>query len=110
MDTLNNSKSVNFIHFISSFISLTIIASIFSYRLLNSFLDNIFFPLLDLLILPDKKFHKLTTVYNSNLQKNDTEIKEDNLQYIIRPGIFLKDFITWVFVIIILYILYKITN
>lgn len=102
--------SQNFVQFISSFISLTVVASIFSYKLLNSFLDNIFFPILDLFILPDKKFHKLSTVYNANLEKNNKVIDENKLEYAIRPGIFLKDFITWVFVIIILYIIYRIGN
>ena len=119
MDYEINNISSNFLTFVTSFISLSIIASIFSYRLLNSFFDNIFFPILDLFILPDKKFHKLTKIYDINLTIEDKIESRSSLsgneslgtiQYAIRTGIFLKDFITWSFMIIILYIIYRFTN
>jgi len=104
-------QSDNFLSFITSFVSISVIASLFSYKVLNSFLDNIFFPILDLFILPDKKFHKLTTVYDNKLNKDTTNnINNNNFKYAIRPGIFLKDFITWSFIIIILYIIYRVSN
>lgn len=102
-------KVENFLSFLTSFVSISVIASLFSYKILNSFLDNIFFPILDLFILPDKQFHKLTKVYDNDLNEDKT-INNNELKYAIRPGIFLKDFITWSFIIIILYIVYRISN
>ena len=66
------SISYNFSSFIISYVSLSVIAGLFTYRVLNSFLDNIILPLLDISILPDTKFHRLTKVYNHK----KTEIKE----------------------------------
>ena len=62
----------NFSKFIISYVSLSVIAGLFTFRLLNSFLDNIILPLLDISILPDKKFHKLTKIYDHK----KTEVKE----------------------------------
>lgn len=105
---MEDSTSKNILSFITSFVSLSIIASIFSYKLLNSFLDNIFFPIIDLFILPDKNFHKLSTYYNNDLSKEPNN--NNKAIYAIRPGIFLKDFITWSFMIIILYLFYRLNN
>lgn len=108
---MEESTSKNILSFITSFVSLSIIASIFSYKLLNSFLDNIFFPIIDLFILPDKNFHKLSRYYTNDLVKETNNNNNNNKAiYAIRPGIFLKDFITWSFMIIILYLFYRLNN
>ena len=107
---MDDNTSKNILSFITSFVSLSVIASIFSYKLLNSFLDNIFFPIIDLFILPDKNFHKLSRYYNNDLIKESSNNNNNKTIYAIRPGIFLKDFITWSFMIIILYLFYRLNN
>jgi large-conductance mechanosensitive channel len=100
----------NFSSFIISYISLSVIAGLFTYRVLNSFLDNIILPLLDISILPDKKFHKLTKVYNHDKTQVKEVIKKEDIKYIIRPGIFLKELVIWCFIMMLLYIIYKLTK
>ena len=53
-----SNENLNFSSFIVSYVSLSVIAGLFSYRLLNSLLDNIILPLLDLSLLPDNMFDK----------------------------------------------------
>ena len=59
-----NNDTLNFCTFIVSYVSLSVIAGLFTYRLLNSFLDNIILPILDLTVLPETRFHKLTKAFN----------------------------------------------
>lgn len=96
--------------FIVSYISLSVIAGLFTYRLLNSFLDNILLPFLDITILPDKHFHKLTKVYNHEKKEIVPNLEENKYQYILKPGLFLKELIIWSFLMIILFMIYKFTN
>lgn len=105
-----NTENLNFSSFIISYISLSVIAGLFTYRLINSFLDNILFPLLDISILPDKKFHKLTKTYNNLKQEINSNISNENFVYVIKPGIFLKELIIWCFIMLILYILFRISK
>ncbi len=62
--------SKNFSQFLISYVSLSVIAGLFTFRLINSLLDNIILPSLDISVLPDQKFHKLTKVYNHNKKKS----------------------------------------
>ena len=98
MNNLNNDKKVNFISFIVSYVSLSVIAGLFSYRLLNSLLDNIVLPLLDITILPETKFHKLTKTYSHNKKIINNNFKKENYIYIFQPGIFLKELVIWCFI------------
>ena len=112
MEKYNNTvQSKNFGQFLISYISLSVIAGLFSYRLINSLLDNVILPILNISILPDKKFHKLTKVYNYNKKNisNDKYIKNESYLYVFKPGIFLKELIIWCSIMIILYIFYKIS-
>lgn len=104
--------SKNFGQFLISYISLSVIAGLFTFRLINSLLDNIILPALDISILPDQKFHKLTKVYNHKKKEvtSDEYIKEDSFVYIFKPGIFLKELVIWCFMMIILYLLYRVSN
>jgi large-conductance mechanosensitive channel len=104
------SISYNFSSFIVSYVSLSVIAGLFTYRVLNSFLDNIILPLLDISILPDTKFHRLTKVYNHKKTEIKEIIKKQDIQYVISPGIFLKELIIWCFMMMLLYIIYKLTK
>ena len=102
----NLNSKVNFMSFIVSYVSLSVIAGLFTYRLLNSLLDNIILPLLDISILPDKKFHKLTKTYNYKKENINNIFKKEEYIYIFKPGIFLKELVIWCFIMLFLYFIY----
>jgi hypothetical protein len=95
-----------YISFITSFVSLSVIGGIFSYRLINSFLAFVLFPCLNTL-LPDDSFDRM----NLNLNKNLINIKsseksgEKSKFPSISIGYFIKELIIWVTVMSILYTL-----
>lgn len=105
-----SNENLNFSSFIVSYVSLSVIAGLFSYRLLNSLLDNIILPLLDLSLLPDNKFHKLTKIYNHNKNEINNKPKKEETVYVIRPGMFLKELIIWCSMMLILYTIYSFSN
>lgn len=102
-------KNFNFSSFITSYVSLSVIAGLFTYRLLNSLLDNIILPLLDISILPETKFHKLTKTYNYNKKEINNGINNNNYVYVVQPGIFIKELIIWCFMMLVLYFIYSIS-
>lgn len=117
MDFINNnisssSNKQNFYEFLLSNISITVIAGIFSYRLINSFFDYIIFPLLDITILPDKEFAKFSKSFSQD--KHEEDIKDildyyNNNKCVFRFGLFIKELIMWLIVMIILFIIYRFT-
>ena len=105
-------NNLSFIQFTLSNISVSIIAGLFTYRIINSFLDNILFPYLDLTILPDKKFLRLTQTFkkkHNNITAIPTDFKYLNKssKYTVRFGLFLKDLIIWIIVMFLLYLIYN---
>ena len=107
---MNDTNNLYFSSFILSYVSLSVIAGLFTFRLLNSFLDNIMLPILDLTILPDIKFHKLTKSYNNRKTEIKSNINNSEYVYVIRPGMFLKELIIWCFMMLLLYYLYRLTR
>jgi len=110
MDEINSPQKLNFITFIVSYISLSVIAGLFSYRLLNSFMDNILLPLLDFTLLPDSKFHKFTKVYNNNKENIKNNFNKSEYVYVFKPGLFIKEIVIWCFIMIFLYFIYMKTQ
>lgn len=108
MNEIDKSK-LTFSSFIISYVSLSVIAGLFTYRLLNSFLDNIVLPILDFTILPETKFHKLTKTYDYKKNEINPSIEKDKYVYIVRPGLFIKELIIWCFIMLILYFIYYIS-
>lgn len=106
----DQNKKLNFYSFVLSYVSLSVIAGLFTYRLLNSFLEDIILPLLDISILPQTKFHKLSKTYNHEKKEIDNPHLKDNYIYMIKPGLFLKELIIWCFMMLLLYFLYRVTN
>lgn len=90
--------SKGYFSFVTSFISLSVIGGIFSYRFINSFLSDILFPCLNISILPDDTFNKMN-VYTGN----QPETKKSTKGNTIRIGTFLKEMLMWVIVMTILY-------
>lgn len=109
---LSNSgtKILNFSSFIISYVSLSVVAGLFTYRLLNSFLDNILFPIIDLTILPETKFHKLTKTYNHKKEKINQNFKKEEYIYVVRPGAFIKELVIWCLIMLVLYCIYRFSN
>jgi len=103
-------NTLTFSAFILSYISLSVVAGLFTYRLVNSLLDHIILPLLDISVLPEKKFNKFTKVYNYKKKEIKKPIKNKDYMYVIRPGIFFKDLIIWCFIMISLYLIYRISK
>ena len=106
-------NDITFTNFILSYVSLSVIAGLFTFRLLNSFLDNILLPLLDLTCIPNYKFEKLSKIYNINREviKNEKyKINKKDYVNIFKPGIFLKELIIWCVIMIILYLIAKNVN
>ena len=103
-------KILSFSEFIISYVSLSVIAGLFTYRVLNSFFDNILFPIVDLTILPDKKFLQLSLIYDSN--RNELEnpsFNNSDYHVSIRFGLFIKELIIWMIIMTLLYMLYNIS-
>jgi large-conductance mechanosensitive channel len=103
-------ETLNFSSFIISYVSLSVIAGLFTFRLLNSLLDNIILPILDITVLPETKFHKLTKTYNHKKKEITNNIEKDKYIYIIRPGLFIKELIIWCFMMLLLYFIYRISK
>lgn len=106
----SGNKTFNFSSFIVSYVSLSVVAGLFTYRLLNSFLDNILFPIIDLTILPETKFNKLTKTYNHKKEQINPDFKKEEYMYVIRPGAFIKELIIWCFIMLVLYCIYRFSN
>lgn len=109
----NPSKEITFTSFLLSYVSLSVIAGLFTFRLLNSFLDNILSPLLDLTCVPNYKFDKLNKIYNVNrevVKDNKYKISKNDYVNIFKPGMFLKELIIWCIIMIILYLIAKNVN
>lgn len=109
---LSNSgtKIFNFSSFITSYVSLSVVAGLFTYRLLNSFLDNILFPIIDLTLLPETRFHKLTKTYNHKKEQINQNFKQEEYIYVVRPGSFIKELVIWCFIMLVLYCIYRFYN
>ena len=105
-----DNKILNFSSFIISYVSLSVIAGLFTFRILNSLLDNILLPILDISVLPETKFHKLTKIYNHEKKEINNNIEKDKYMYVIRPGLFLKELVIWCFMMLLLYFVYRITK
>ena len=110
MNEQNTQQTFTFIQFIISYVSLSVIAGLFTYRLLNSLMDNIILPLLDITVLPDTKFHKLTSVYNHKKQNIENNFNKKEYVFIFRPGLFIKELVIWCFMMIVLYLIYRVTQ
>ena len=80
--------------YLIQWISFTVIGGIFTYRMIDSFLNNIFLPALDI-TLPNSFFSKLCP---ENINEEEKKIM---------PGIFLKEFVIWFVIINLLYLASK---
>jgi hypothetical protein len=98
---------------ITSSISLTLITSIFTYRLINALLEYIIFPILNIAIDPDEKMCKLNFTFKTgknNGQKRllvNPDAEMTTPTYDILLGGFLKELIIWILYMVIVFILFN---
>ena len=102
---LKSNNNENFLSYIFSYLTISVIAGLVTFRVINALLDYIVLPILDITVLPNYKFEKLTISFDKNKQN----IKNKSKNYInnIRIGLFLKELIIWLLSMIILYFIYK---
>jgi len=107
-----DNTELSFISFVTSYVSLSTIAGLISFRLLNSLLDNIVFPVIDLTLLPSQRFNKIARFYN--YKKEEIKIKNKNnkneFNNVINIGGFIKELIIWTITMVVLYFIYTITK
>lgn len=90
-------------------ITVTAIGSIFTFAMVNKFRDCIFDPLAIYILPPESfdfmkvKLHDILPSPNVNLTGKDSENKGS---YTLNFGLFFRETLIWLFMVIILYILY----
>ena len=91
-----------------NFITLSSIGSIFTFALIGSFRENIFDKIMSF-FLPHESFDfmkvylpDIETTFNSNPLNPQNEMKEPS---VIHFGVFVRETIIWIFMILLLYIL-----
>ena len=107
----------SFVKYILSSLSLTVIISVFIVRIFNSFLENILYPILNILIDPNEQICDLnvsfTTGKDGNIKKLqfNPDAKPKNPTYDILIGSFLKELIIWFIAMFMIYFFHtKITK
>ncbi len=100
---------MNYISFVISWISLSVIGGLFTYRLINTILEYLILPILDLSILPSDHFSKLNIGLNEDRQIPQctfiTLTTKNPIKYRIELGTILREFIIWFLAITILYLI-----
>jgi large-conductance mechanosensitive channel len=99
--------SESFLEFLRLYISIATIAGIFTFKLLNSLVDNILNPLLSI-ILDESDYYKLNFKIDSNYQViKISNIVHKHKYYEFGIGILLRDFIIWLTSMLTLYFISK---
>jgi large-conductance mechanosensitive channel len=94
----------NFLTFLQTYVGISVIAGIFTFKLISSFMENIINPILDYFIKQDKFKH-----FNIIINDDGTQIKatpatsNTELIYRLNFGQLLRDIIIWLISMIILY-------
>jgi len=102
-----------FVDYVTSSISIALIASIFTYRLINSLLEYVLLPILNIFIDPDENISKLNFTFktgkNNRTRKlaSNPDANTDSPTYDILCGAFLKEVIIWFVFMIILYFMWS---
>ncbi len=93
-----------------SLISLTIIASVFTYRLLNAFMEYIIIPIINILIDPNEDISSLNFTFHTGKNHRDKKIfynpdidTGSSPSYDIMLGTFIKEIIIWLIVMTVIY-------
>ena len=90
----------DFYSFIFSWVSLSIIGGLFTYRILNALLEYIIFPLAYISTDPKSKLSDLDFNYDVNTGFSVNPEKENN---VVRLGSFIKELLIWLVFMVILF-------
>ena len=94
----------NFLDFLSNNVSISVIAGIFTFRLISSILENIINPLMNI-ILNENTFYS----YNLTIDQDDKVVLTDpvynlsHAKYYFGFGVVLRELIIWIIAMFILY-------
>lgn len=102
---------MNFIQFLIEYVSISVIAGIFTYRLLSAIIDNLINPLINM-IFNEQTFY----AYNVSLDENNEIILTDPVnskgyvKHYIGFGTILREFIIWLVAMFTLFLIISITK
>ena len=97
---------MNFVEFLFTYLTIAMIANLFTYRFISSIVDNFISPLVDI-IIHDDLFHHYNIHFDKNLKLvlASTVNKSKTISYSFNLGAILKEFISWVVIMFTLYII-----
>jgi len=108
--TVNVNVFTSFTQFLTSYIGLSVIAGLFTFRLINSIVDDIFFPFLDISFLPEHKFSRINKTYDKSKNDISSDFHIKDYVHQIRWGNFLRELLVWIVMMILIYFVYVISN
>lgn len=94
----------NFLDFLSTNVSISVIAGIFTFRLISAVLENIINPLINI-ILDENTFYS----YNMTIDQDDKVVLTDpvnnlnHTKYYFGFGVVIRELIIWIIAMFILY-------
>lgn len=95
---------MNFFQFVFTYLTITMIANLFTFRFISSIVDNFISPLINI-IIHDDLFHHYNIHFDKKLQLVlvTTVNTSKTISYSFNFGVILKEFITWLIVMFILF-------
>lgn len=102
---------MNFIQFLKNYISISIIAGIFTYRLLSVIKDNLVYPLINL-VFNEHTFYAYNISLNEDheLVLTDPTNPKNYVKHYIGFGTILRELIIWVITMFILFLIESINK
>lgn len=102
---------MNFLQFLTEYISLAVIAGMFTFRLLSSIIDNLVNPLINIILHEDTFY-----TYNISLNTDNEVILTDpintkgHVKHYIGFGTILREFIIWTVAMFTLFLIASINK
>ena len=107
---VNVNVFTSFTQFLTSYIGLSVIAGLFTFRLINSIVDDLFFPFLDISFLPEHKFSRINKTYDKSKNDISSDFHIKDYVHQIRWGNFLRELLVWIVMMILIYFVYVMSN
>ena len=102
---------MNFLRFLFTYVTLAMIANLFTYRFVSSVVDNFISPLINI-IINDDLFRNYNIHFDKNLQVVlvTTVNTSKTISYSFNFGVILKECITWLIVMFTLFTISRFTE
>ena len=104
---------LSFPEFIFKHLTVSVIIGLITFKVISSFLDNIFNGIFYLLT-PQKFFFTINKLYDCDKNKLDNDKvyseEKEKIKYGIYYGSFLRDFIIWFILMVIFYLIVRLLN